>query len=155
MRFRMMKSLLPRQDVFKFLFACLAIEFVEIKLIPGYFVNVLIYIIIRIIFFGINKDKFVTFGIPCKLFLFATPIIPASIVGIEADSKCIRIVIVRPFPRANKSRLVLLCRRILLSAVTVFVVIVTAGNECKGGACQCHEKHDKALSKIIFHKLYV
>ena len=42
-----MKSLLPRQDDFKFLFACLAIEFVEIKLIPGYFVNVLIFIIIR------------------------------------------------------------------------------------------------------------
>lgn len=119
----MMKSLLPRQDVFKFLFACLAIEIVEIKLIPGYFVNVLIYIIIRIIFFGINKDKFVTFGIPCKLFLFATPIIPAGIVGIEADSNCIRIVIVRPFPRANKSRLVLLCRRI-------FVVIITASYKC-------------------------
>lgn len=130
MRCRMMKSLLPRQDVFKFLFACLAIEIVEIKLIPGYFVNVLIYIIIRMIFFGINKDKFVTFGIPCKLFLFATPIIPAGIVGIEADSNCIRIVIVRPFPRANKSRLVLLCRRILLSAVTVFVVIVTASYKC-------------------------
>ena len=126
----MMKSLLPRQDVFKFLFACLAIEFVEIKLIPGYFVNVFIYIIIRMIFFGINKDKFVTFGIPCKLFLFAIPIIPAGIVGIEADSNCIRIVIVRPFPRANKSRLVLLCRRILLSAVTVFVVIVTASYKC-------------------------
>ena len=123
MRCRMMKSLLPRQDVFKFLFACLAIEFVEIKLIPGYFVNVLIYIIIRIIFFGINKDKFVTFGIPCKLFLFAIPIIPAGIVGIEADSNCIRIVIVRPFPRANKSRLVLLCRRI-------FVVIITASYKC-------------------------
>lgn len=119
----MMKSLLPRQDVFKFLFACLAIEFVEIKLIPGYFVNVLIYIIIRIIFFGLNKYKFVTFGIPCKLFLFATPIIPAGIVGIEADSNCIRIVIVRPFPRANKSRLVLLCRRI-------FVVIITASYKC-------------------------
>ena len=130
MRCRMMKSLLPRQDVFKFLFACLAIEFVEIKLIPGYFVNVLIYIIIRMIFFGINKDKFVTFGIPCKLFLFATPIIPAGIVGIEADSNCIRIVIVRPFPRANKSRLVLLCSRILLPAVTVFVVIITASYKC-------------------------
>ena len=130
MRGRMMKSLLPRQDVFKFLFACLAIEFVEIKLIPGYFVNVLIYIIIRMIFFGINKDKFVTFGIPCKLFLFAIPIIPAGIVGIEADSNCIRIVIVRPFPRANKSRLVLLCRRIILSAVTVFVVIITASYKC-------------------------
>ena len=115
----MMKSLLPRQDDFKFLFACLAIEFVEIKLIPGYFVNVFIYIIIRIIFFGINKDKFVTFCIP------------------RADKSC------------------LLCSRILLPAVTVFVVIVTAGNECKGGACQCHEKHGKALSKIIFHKLYV
>ena len=126
----MMKSLLPRQDVFKFLFACLAIEFVEIKLIPGYFVNVFIYIIIRMIFFGINKDKFVTFGIPCKLFLFAIPIIPAGIVGIEADSNCIRIVIVRPFPRANKSRLVLLCRRIILSAVTVFVVIITASYKC-------------------------
>lgn len=126
----MMKSLLPRQDVFKFLFACLAIEIVEIKLIPGYFVNVFIYIIIRMICFGINKDKFVTFGIPCKLFLFATPIIPASIVGIEADSNCIRIVIVRPFPRANKSRLVLLCRRIILSAVTVFVVIITASYKC-------------------------
>ena len=148
MRCPMMKSLLPRQDVFKFLFACLAIEFVEIKLIPGYFVNVFIYIIIRMIFFGINKDKFVTFGIPCKLFLFATPIIPAGIVGIEADSNYIRIAIFMPFPRANKSRLVLLCRRI-------FVVIITAGNECKGGACQCHEKHGKALSKIIFHKLYV
>ena len=123
MRGRVIKSLLPRQDDFKFLFACLAIEFVEIKLIPGYFVNVLIYIIIRIIFFGINKDKFVTFGIPCKLFLFATPIIPAGIVGIEADSNCIRIVIVRPFPRANKSRLVLLCRRI-------FVVIITASYKC-------------------------
>ena len=123
MRGRVIKSLLPRQDVFKFLFACLAIEFVEIKLIPGYFVNVLIYIIIRIIFFGLNKDKFVTFGIPCKLFLFATPIIPAGIVGIEADSNCIRIVIVRPFPRANKSRLVLLCRRI-------FVVIITASYKC-------------------------
>ena len=69
----MMKSLLPRQDDFKFLFACLAIEFVEIKLIPGYFVNVFIYIIIRIICIGINKDKFVTFGIPCKLFLFGIP----------------------------------------------------------------------------------
>ena len=126
----MMKSLLPRQDVFKFLFACLAIEIVEIKLIPGYFVNILIYIIIRMIFFGINKDKFVTFGIPCKLFLFAIPIIPTGIVGIEADSNCIRIVIVRPFPRSNKSRLVLLCRRILLSAVTVFVVIITAGYKC-------------------------
>ena len=125
-----MKSLLPRQDVFKFLFACLAIEIVEIKLIPGYFVNILIYIIIRMIFFGINKDKFVTFGIPCKLFLFAIPIIPTGIVGIEADSNCIRIVIVRPFPRSNKSRLVLLCRRILLSAVTVFVVIITAGYKC-------------------------
>ena len=123
MRGRMMKSLLPRQDDFKFLFACLAIEFVEIKLIHGFFVNVLIYIIIRIIFFGINKDKFVTFGIPCKLFLFATPIIPAGIVGIEADSNCIRIVIVRPFPRANKSRLVLLCRRI-------FGVIITASYKC-------------------------
>lgn len=123
MRCRMMKSLLPRQDVFKFLFACLVIEIVEIKLIPGYFVNVLIYIIIRMIFFRINKDKFVTFGIPCKLFLFATPIIPAGIVGIEADSNCIRIVIVRPFPRANKSRLVLLCRRI-------FVVIITASYKC-------------------------
>ena len=130
MRCRMMKSLLPRQYVFKFLFACLAIEIVEIKLIPGYFVNVLIYIIIRIICFGINKDKFVTFGIPCKLFLFAIPIIPAGIVGIEADSNCIRIVIVRPFPRANKSRLVLLCRRIILSAVTVFVVIITASYKC-------------------------
>ena len=125
-----MKSLLPRQDDFKFLFACLAIEFVEIKLIPGYFVNVLIYIIIRIICIGINKDKFVTFGIPCKLFLFAIPIIPTGIVGIEADSNCIRIVIVRPFPRSNKSRLVLLCRRILLSAVTVFVVIITASYKC-------------------------
>ena len=118
-----MKSLLPRQDDFKFLFACLAIEFVEIKLIPGYFVNVFIYIIIRIICIGINKDKFVTFGIPCKLFLFAIPIIPTGIVGIEADSNCIRIVIVRPFPRANKSRLVLLCRRI-------FVVIITASYKC-------------------------
>ena len=118
-----MKSLLPRQDDFKFLFACLAIEFVEIKLIPGYFVNVFIYIIIRIICIGIIKDKFVTFDIPCKLFLFATPIIPAGIVGIEADSNCIRIVIVRPFPRANKSRLVLLCRRI-------FVVIITASYKC-------------------------
>ena len=123
MRGRVIKSLLPRQDVFKFLFACLAIEIVEIKLIPGYFVNVFIYIIIRIIFFGLNKYKFVTFGIPCKLFLFATPIIPAGIVGIEADSNCIRIVIVRPFPRANKSRLVLLCRRI-------FVVIITASYKC-------------------------
>ena len=126
----MIKSLLPRQDVFKFLFACLAIEFVEIKLIPGYFVNVFIYIIIRIICIGINKDKFVTFGIQCKLFLFAIPIIPTGIVGIEADSNCIRIVIVRPFPRSNKSRLVLLCRRILLSAVTVFVVIITASYKC-------------------------
>ena len=125
-----MKSLLPRQDDFKFLFACLAIEIVEIKLIPGYFVNVLIYIIIRMICFGINKDKFVTFGIPCKLFLFTIPIIPTGIVGIEADSNCIRIVIVRPFPRANKSRLVLLCRRIILSAVTVFVVIITASYKC-------------------------
>ena len=123
MRCRMMKSLLPRQDDFKFLFACLAMEFVEIKLVAGYFVNVLIYIIIRIIFFGINKDKFVTFGIPCKLFLFAIPIIPTGIVGIEADSNCIRIVIVRPFPRSNKSRLVLLCRRI-------FVVIITASYKC-------------------------
>ena len=130
MRGRVIKSFLPRQDVFKFLLACLAIEFVEIKLIPGYFVNVFIYIIIRMIFFGINKDKFVTFCIPCKLFLFATPIIPAGIVGIEADSNCIRIVIVRPFPRANKSRLVLLCRRIILSAVTVFVVIITASYKC-------------------------
>lgn len=130
MRCRMMKSLLPRQDDFKFLFACLAIEIVEIKLIPGYFVNVFIYIIIRIICIGINKDKFVTFGIPCKLFLFATPIIPAGIVGIEADSNYIRIAIFMPFPRANKSRLVLLCRRIILPAVTVFVVIITASYKC-------------------------
>ena len=148
-----MKSLLPRQDVFKFLFACLAIEFVEIKLITGYFVNVLIFIIIHIICFGINTDKFVTFGKPCKLFLFATPIIPAGIVGIEADSNYIRIAIFMPFPRANKS--CLLCSRILLPAVTFVVFIVTAGHECKGKASQYHKNNGKTLSKKIFHKLYV
>ena len=143
------------------MFACLAIEIVEIKLITGYFVNVFIYIIIRMIFFGINKDKFVTFGIPCKLFLFATPIIPTGIVGIEADSNVFIIIIIviaifiiiLAFPRADKS--CLLCSRILLPAVTIVVFIVTAGNECKGEASQYHKNNGKTLSKIIFHKLYV
>ena len=89
-----MNSLLSRQDDVKLFLACIIIQIVEIKLVAGNFVNILVYIIITLFALGINKYEFFTFGVPCELLLIATPIIPAGIVGIEADSNCIRLVLI-------------------------------------------------------------